>query len=244
MIGKPFIILSSVDSTNNHAMQLIRDGKASSEMAIFALEQTHGKGQRGRIWESAMGENIMLSVVLEAERFSAFDQFPLSAAMILGCHDFFSAHAGEETSIKWPNDLYWRDRKAGGILIENIVGEGKWKWSVIGIGININQVSFDVYQQKAVSLKQITGKHFDSIELAQELCGYLGTRLKDIENNSTSNIVFEFNNRLFKKGQVVKFKRNQIVFQAKVIQTNMQGELEIEHSIKETVRNGEIEWLL
>ncbi|NBO57829.1 MAG: biotin--[acetyl-CoA-carboxylase] ligase [Chitinophagia bacterium] len=244
MIGKPFIILSSVDSTNNHAMQLIRDGKATSGTAIFALEQTNGKGQRGRIWESVKGENIMLTVIMDAEQFSPMDQFPVSAAVILGCHDFFSAYAGEETSIKWPNDLYWRDRKAGGILIENIIGKGKWKWSVIGIGININQVTFDAYHHKAVSLKQITGKHFDSIALAQELCSHLENRFKEMEKNSTPNIVFEFNKRLFKKGQVVKFRRNQIVFDATVLQSNMQGELEIQHSITETIRHGEIEWLL
>ena len=225
-------------------MQLIRDGKATSGTAIYALEQTDGKGQRGRIWESAMGENIMLTVVLNAEQFSALDQFPFSAAIILGCHDFFSALAGEETSIKWPNDLYWRDRKAGGVLIENIVGEGKWKWSVIGVGININQVTFDTYQQKAVSLKQITGKHFDSLELARNLCSYLENRLKEMEKTSTSNIVSEFNNRLFKRGQVVKFRRNQIVFEAKVLKANMRGELEIQHSISESIRHGEIEWIL
>lgn len=225
-------------------MELIRDGKATSGMAIYALEQTSGRGQRGRIWDSALGENIMLTVVLDAEHFSALDQFPFSAAVILGCHDFFSAYAGDETSIKWPNDLYWRDRKAGGVLIENIIGEGKWKWSVIGIGININQVNFDAYQQKAVSLKQITGKQFDSIELARELCSYLENRLKEIEKNSTSNVILEFNKRLFKRGQVVKFRRNQIIFEAKVLQTNMQGELEIQHGIIETIRHGEIEWLL
>ena len=225
-------------------MQLIRDGEVSSGTAIFALEQTNGKGQRGRIWESTIGKNIVLTVVLDAERFSLMDQFPVSAAVILGCHDFFSAYAGEETSIKWPNDLYWRDRKAGGVLIENIVGEGKWKWTVIGIGININQETFDTYRNKAVSLKQITGKDFDSIELAKELCIHLEKRFEEIKAKSASTILFEFNKRLFKKGQVVKFKRNQIIFEATVLQTNMQGELEIQHSITESIRQGEIEWLL
>ena len=225
-------------------MQLIRDGKALSGAAIFALEQTNGKGQRGRIWESTVGENIMLTVVINAEEFSALEQFPVSAAVILGCYDFFSKYAGDETCIKWPNDLYWRDRKAGGVLIENVIGDGKWKWSVIGIGININQVIFNAYQQKAVSLKQITGKNYDSIEMAKELCGLLENRMNELKNTSTQHIVKQFNNHLFKKDQVVKFRRDQIVFEATVLQTNMQGELEIQHGIMEAIRHGEIDWIL
>ncbi|MFN1208770.1 biotin--[acetyl-CoA-carboxylase] ligase, partial [Enterococcus lactis] len=72
--------------------------------------------------------------------------------------------------IKWPNDIYFQDRKAGGILIENIINGQLWKWAVVGVGLNINQVQFlgDI-ESKAVSLKQITGKTFDCFQLAQEL---------------------------------------------------------------------------
>lgn len=225
-------------------MELIQNGKATSGTAIFALEQTHGKGQRGKRWETNPGENIVLTVIINAEQYSPLDQFPVSAAVILGCHDFFSTYSGCDTWIKWPNDLYWRDRKAGGILIENKISAGKWKWAVIGIGINVHQVVFNQFQQRAVSLKQITGKNFDLIELAKELCVCLEKRVKDFEKYAKSHTLDEFNERLYKKGQVATFKKNQVVFNATVVKTNLQGGLEIEHGVWETIKHGETEWLL
>lgn len=97
-------------------------GHASHGTAYFALQQTAGKGQRGKIWHTTPGENIMMSVVIQPEPLKTSQQFLLSAAIALGCYDFFKNYAGEETSIKWPNDIYWRDRKAAGILIESRVG--------------------------------------------------------------------------------------------------------------------------
>ena len=177
MIGKPLIILSTVDSTNNHAMGLIREGKAASGMVIFALEQSEGKGQRGRNWHSDSGKNIMMSSLIGAEQFSIKEQFALSATIALACCDFFSKYAGDETRIKWPNDLYWRDRKAGGILIENIVRGTDWNWTVIGIGLNINQTQFSNEAGKPVSLKQITGKHWDIKAMQKKLADSLSASL-------------------------------------------------------------------
>ena len=225
-------------------MQLIRNGEARHGTTIFALEQTQGKGQRGRSWESNSGENIMLSVIIDAKQHKLLEQFAFSATIALGCHDFFSHFAGDETTIKWPNDLYWRDRKAGGMLIENILSEGNWKWSVIGVGININQTDFQTLQNRPVSLKQITGKHFDTIDLARELCACLEKRFMQLITHSTENIVVDYNEHLFKKGQLVKFKKGQVVFEATVSKVNDHGALEIEHGFTDTVRHGEVEWLL
>ena len=89
--------------------------------------------------------------------------------MRLGCLDFFSKYIKENVKIKWPNDIFINDRKAGGILIENVIKGNLWQWAVIGIGLNINQENFEKENLKAISLKQITGKNYDVIELAKEL---------------------------------------------------------------------------
>ena len=150
-IGKPFIELQSIDSTNKYAMGLIHGdilpdghGEAQHGMAIFSHEQTAGKGQRGKNWVSEKDANIALSILLNPFPLSVPDQFKLSVSIAISTWDLFSKYAGDETRIKWPNDLYWRDRKAGGILIENIIKSsqsvvGSWQWSVIGIGINIKR---------------------------------------------------------------------------------------------------------
>ncbi|MFM8588274.1 MAG: biotin--[acetyl-CoA-carboxylase] ligase [Bacteroidota bacterium] len=244
MIGKPLIILSTVDSTNNHAMGLIREGKAASGMVIFALEQSQGKGQRGRNWHSESGKNIMMSSLIGAEQFSIKEQFALSATIALACCDFFSKYAGDETRIKWPNDLYWRDRKAGGILIENTVREGKWEWAVAGTGININQVDFSEILVQAVSLRQITGKTYDPLELSKELITHIENRIQMLQLQGSHHMLNEFNAMLYKKDEEVSFRKNQIVFKAKVRRVNINGELEIDRGITETIRHGEVEWLL
>ena len=244
MIGKPFIILSSVDSTNNHAMELIREGKAATGTAIFSLEQTSGKGQRGRNWISEPGQNIIISVILGFEGQAIRQQFLVSAVAALSCHDLLSKYAGDETCIKWPNDLFWRDRKTGGILIENLIQNGQLTKSVIGIGININQTNFDALDKKAVSLKQITGKTFDPILLAQELCEFLEKRFEKMKEDSIHDIMDEYNKRLFMKDANATFKKNQIVFEAKVLGVDSNGELEIEHGLREKFLYGEIDWVL
>ena len=160
-IGHPIIELSSVESTNIYAMQMAHARLASPGTVYFAWEQTAGKGQRQKSWKSEPGQNLILSAVTTPEVAFRENQFRLSCSAALACRDFFSKYAGDETTIKWPNDLYWRDRKAGGILIENIIRGIHWEYAIIGIGININQTFFDPSLPNPVSLKQITGKNFN-----------------------------------------------------------------------------------
>jgi len=175
LLGAPLIELSSVDSTNIYAMKQIQEQMAVSGSCYRTDFQTHGKGQHGRIWESNKGENLLCSYVLELktlkndQNWGPKDQMGLSAAFALGAQTFFAALAGDETRIKKPNDIYWRDRKAGGILIENILRGETWTWTVIGIGFNMNQTSFSSDTPNPVSLKQITGKQWEISSLQKSL---------------------------------------------------------------------------
>lgn len=175
LLGAPLIELSTVDSTNIYAMKQIQEQMAVSGSCYRADFQTHGKGQHGRNWESSLGQNLLCSYILELktlkseQNWGPKDQIGFSAAVALGVHAFFSKIAGEETKIKKPNDIYWRDRKAGGILIENILRGEAWTWSVIGIGCNINQTQFSSDAPNPVSLKQITGKHGEITSLQNAL---------------------------------------------------------------------------
>jgi len=244
MTGEPFNILPTTDSTNNHAMNEARLGQTSDGAAYFALDQYQGKGQRDKTWNSKPGENIILSVVKDCSGFHLNNQFQLSVAVALACFDFFSAYAGDETRIKWPNDIYWRDRKAGGILIENMVKSDRWGKAIIGMGININQTTFDTIEGKPVSLKQITGKSFDPISLAKELCQHLEHRFLVLENKPFDQLLSAYNDQLYKKDELVPFKRNNIQFQAKVNGVDKDGHLLIMHGMEERIRFGEITWLL
>jgi BirA family transcriptional regulator, biotin operon repressor / biotin---[acetyl-CoA-carboxylase] ligase len=288
-IGRPFIELESVDSTNKYAMALInearlpdRQGLIKHGMAFFAHEQTAGKGQRGKGWITEKSANIILSVLIQPAGFTINDQFKLSACIAVAVHQFFSKYAGDhtistesieesalkrtikantknsakdfKTTIKWPNDIYWQDRKAAGILIENVIGSGtaeqnpytgsNWQWAVAGIGININQTVFAPQLHNPVSLKQITGKNFDPVQLAKELCVILNENYNELLSNNFENIFNYYLQHLYKKDEKVKFKKDTRVFEAVVKGVSKTGKLIVQHSIEEEFDFGEVEWVV
>ncbi len=249
-LGLPFIELQSVDSTNNYARQQLHAGLAQHGMAIFAQEQTAGKGQRGRVWTTQKGSNLILSIIVKPRPLQLGQQFRLSACVAVATRDLFMKYAGDDTKIKWPNDLYWQDRKAGGILIENIVGgqapdiSGREWTSIIGIGININQTDFDAEIKNPVSLKQITGKEFNPVELAKELCSMLDSRYTELVENGFENIYKEYLAHLYKRKAAVRLKKGAKVFEAMIEGVSPAGKLIVQHSIREEFDFGEVEWVI
>ena len=185
ILGEPLIELSTIDSTNIYAMAQIKAGLAKTGSCFRADYQTHGKGQHGRVWESSKGQNILCSYILELntldvlKKWAPTDQIGFSAAIALGIRAFFDAHTNGDTKIKRPNDIYWRDRKAGGILIENLLKGTEWTWAVVGIGININQTVFSPEAPNPVSLKQITGRDWDILSMQEALSKALTKSIQD-----------------------------------------------------------------
>ena len=242
--GEPFIELLTVDSTNIYAMEQVHARLATPGTAYFAHEQLQGKGQRNKQWYSEPGQNLILSVVIRPPQTDPGLNFPLSVATALACYDFFKAYTGDETAIKWPNDIYWRDRKAGGILIENVIRGGIWEFAIIGIGININQVIFDPSLPNPVSLKQITGKEFMAVQLARELCGYLRIRLAQLEKEGFPVLLSDYNEVLYGRNMSRKFKLAGEVFEGKIKSVSGEGELIIMQDVERSYRFGEIEWII
>ena len=248
-LGLPFLELQSVDSTNNYARQQIHAGLAQHGMAIFSHEQREGKGQRGKNWTSEKGVNIILSLLIKPGNLQPVHQFQLSACVAISVQEFIMKYAGENTKIKWPNDLYWQDRKAGGVLIENIIrsrgsGSGTWDWAIIGIGININQTNFPGDLPNPVSLKQITGKSFNTIELAKELCDVLEKRFTELVEVGFENIYLNYLVHLYKRRATVKLKKGGKVFMAMIEGVSQAGKLITKHAIEEEFDFGEVEWVL
>ena len=239
-----FKILDTVDSTNNYAMASIHAGMASHGMAWFTHEQTAGKGQRGKGWETEPRKNIAMSLVLQPESLHAKQQFYLSAAIALACFEFFSGYAGDETKIKWPNDLFWRDRKAGGVLIENVFHGKKWKWAIAGIGININQTNFDKSIKAPVSLKQITGKEFDTVVLAKELYALLIKKISGLNAKSADKILEDYNQHLYKLNKNVTLKKDEISFETVIKAVSPEGRLLTVDATDRKFDFGEVEWVL
>jgi BirA family biotin operon repressor/biotin-[acetyl-CoA-carboxylase] ligase len=242
-IGLPFLVLDMVDSTNNYAMGQLHAGLAKHGQAYFATHQFAGKGQRGRTWNANAGENITVTIILDATFPNNHYPFLLSASVALSCIDLLNDLRLSETRIKWPNDIYWRDRKAGGILIENIYHGNEWKYAVVGIGLNVKQTSFLFDKATAVSLKQITGSNYDPVTLAKELCSKLDARYAQLFTRNPDEIVQEFNMHLYKKGKQVKLKKANIIFDSCVEAVDFCGRLVTKDSLERSFSIGEVEWL-
>jgi BirA family transcriptional regulator, biotin operon repressor / biotin---[acetyl-CoA-carboxylase] ligase len=242
-IGFPFIELRKVESTNNYAMGLIHEGMAQHGTVVFAHEQTKGKGQRNKHWFASPGQNVTLSLIIHPFGLSPTQTFLLSMSVANGLQQFFSKYAGNDTKIKWPNDLYWGDRKAAGILIENIIQGKLWKYAIIGIGLNVNQTNFGTV--KATSLKTITTNSYDTVEIAKELLTFLSSSLEELRS-SPSDIPAFYQRHLYKFNQIVRLRQGDKIIEGLIMRVNDDGMLVVKESknqIEIAFTMGEIEWL-
>lgn len=245
MIGHPFHILDEIDSTNNYAMEQVNSGQVTSGTAWFTSNQTAGKGTRGKQWLAQPGDISALTIALQPAMLPLSRQFMLSVAVALGACDFFTSHAGDESIIKWPNDIYWRDRKAGGILIENVLRGSLWQYAIIGIGLNINQAAFPPHLPNAVSLRQITGKTRPAVEAAKELCAFLDTRIRLLQPANFDTLLTEYKSRLFRWQQPALYRKDGEIFEGIIRDVLPDGHLclEKEGEILQ-LGFGEIEFIL
>lgn len=253
-LGSPFIELISVDSTNNYARSLLGTTESTGPQSeifdgttIFAHEQYAGKGQRGQVWTSSPGTNIAMSILLRPFPLTIPRQFQLSAIVALSVAEIFKKYAGDDTAIKWPNDLYWQDRKAGGILIETVIRadqqEPVWTWAIIGIGININQTNFPEWLPNPVSLKQITGKDHDPILIAHEICDTLSQKFQRLTEEGFDRLLEEYNNLLYRKNTLTRFKKDNRQFEALLAGVSAEGKLRLKQTMEEEFNFGEIRFL-
>lgn len=174
--GHQLIWLPECGSTNTEAHALLGQNRAREGCTVITGFQTAGRGQRGHRWTAAPGENLMLSVVWKPVFLAAAQQFQLSQAVALGVYDWAAALLGadEQLKVKWPNDLYYGRQKLGGTLIENSLNGAMLQSSIVGLGLNVNQTSFEL--PAATSLAQLTGRTYDLPTLAARLLECLERR--------------------------------------------------------------------
>ena len=151
--------VETTDSTNTLLKELIANGQQPK--FLYAGYQTAGRGQTGNGWESEANKNLLCSILLPARE----NLFELNVVTAVAVHRLL----GEDFTIKWPNDIYWQDQKIAGILIENAIIGNELKYSIAGIGLNVNQTEWHSGAPNPVSLKQITGKDYDIDELMEHL---------------------------------------------------------------------------
>lgn len=169
------MFVAECDSTNTLLRQLVAEGNPPAY--IYAGYQTAGRGQTGNGWESERGKNLLCSVLVESRKTKDKSPFYLNVMISVAVCRLVKrslsesglSSLSEAVSIKWPNDIYWQDKKVAGILIENALIGGEVKYSIAGIGLNVNQTEFRSDAPNPVSLRQITGQEYDIDALMRRL---------------------------------------------------------------------------
>lgn len=229
----PLITLEETASTNQYLCQLCNNAKAplTEFTTVMAEYQTSGKGQRGNVWEAEKGQNLLFSFVLYPSFLEARHQFILSQIISLAIKEELGRWSNE-ISIKWPNDIYWKDKKICGILIENDLNGHYIERSVCGIGLNINQNTFSSDAPNPVSLKQITGKEQDQGEILAHILKriqiyYKGLQLEDFNIYSTA-ISVRYGRSLFRRRGFHPYQDAKGKFLARLLRVEQDGRFFLE----------------
>ena len=231
-VGQNIIHLKSVDSTNSYASELLRQIKLSEGSLICTFNQENGRGQRGNRWESEPNKNVAFSLILYPTFLSVEKQFLLTKISSIALADLMAESL--ETSdksypinIKWPNDIYVNNKKIAGILIENNLRENNIQSTIIGIGINVNQLVFNS-AGNATSLKLVVNKEFDLMLLIERLSEFIEARYLQLKANKLDIIDSDYLKNLYRLNEWANFNSNNQPFEGKIIGVSPIGKLRVE----------------
>lgn len=223
-VGNPLIRLQTVDSTNNYAAQLIKQGSVQEGTVILAVHQTQGRGQAGGSWQSEEGVNLLMSAILKPDFLPADKQFYLSMCIATAIADFVERF-GVQAMIKWPNDILIRKNKVAGILIENTLMKENLAYAIVGIGLNVNQTEFPADIPHPTSLKLETGTDINLQTLLTGFFGKLNFHINRLYKGSFAAIRLDYLNRLWRLNTWAVYADYTGEFEGRIIDVTETGEL-------------------
>jgi BirA family biotin operon repressor/biotin-[acetyl-CoA-carboxylase] ligase len=247
-VGKNLIFLPEVTSTNSYATELLKNVKPLEGTLVFTDHQTHGRGQRGKAWNSEPTSNLTFSVLLSPKFLLIENHFYLYQIAALACHDALTEFINTsqfDIKIKWPNDILVDGKKICGILIENILLDNQLNWSVIGFGVNVNQLRFDE-GLNAASIKQLNGFSVERKVLMGAICKHLEKYYLKLKENKFEDIYQLFLLNMFALNEVVCFQYQEKLRMMRVMGIAKSGLLSLldeeENLLEVDVKD--IKWLL
>lgn len=219
------IRLESVGSTNDYLRAYTPVSSEERFTIVMADFQTSGRGQGTNTWESEAGKNLLFSVLCHPMRLPLRSQFMLSEAGALALKEAISKYIPEGIMLKWPNDVYYQDKKLSGTLIETRISGGHIKDFIFGVGLNVNQEKFTSDVPNPVSLCQILGKEVDREELLEEIIATFLKYFGLIEQGAYGDISALYHDALYQKKGFHTFKDNEGVFEGAIIEVEDDGRL-------------------
>ena len=221
--------LDAIDSTNTYLRRVCAAGESENWMVITAEHQSRGRGQPDSAWHSEKGKNLLFSVLIKELDLPAKDQFGISCAVSLAIHRALSAYTLPELRVKWPNDIMSGSRKLGGILIENSVMGSTISQSIVGIGLNVNQLEFPVKLSSAVSMRSLVHEEVDRQELLLAILHRLQEQFAHLRQGGWEQLRRDYESLLYKLNEAQLFRDVQGVnFTGRITGITEQGLLQVE----------------
>ena len=216
------IKLNTIDSTNRFLLEFNKSSKISGPIVVTADYQSEGKGRTSKSWFSNRGENLLISLLIN-HNLHINKKFDLSILISLALKDFLSIYLNDDIHIKWPNDLIIKNKKIAGFIIDNLVKKSNIHTSVIGIGVNINQLKFNFFSPLATSISLENNCNYNLDDMKNNLLSCIENRYINFEKNST--LYNEYLNYLYLKDKFSFFEINLKRVEAKIINVSKKGEL-------------------
>jgi len=216
--------IKETPSTNALMWKMIRESNLPEGFVLSTNFQMAGKGQQGNSWESEAGKNLLFSLLLYPHKLPVEQQFIISQLVSVGIKKALDEYT-DGITVKWPNDIYWNDRKLAGILIENSLQGGQINSVVIGIGLNVNQSKFISNAPNPVSLRLITGKRLDRKRLLNNIHKQI---MELYFRMDQEEIRTKYAKGLFRKDGLHSFQTPEETFQARIHTIHPDGQLELE----------------
>jgi BirA family biotin operon repressor/biotin-[acetyl-CoA-carboxylase] ligase len=245
IIGSNLLFYENLPSTNTHAASLLKKNDLQEGTIIYTNYQSAGKGYSGNSWESEVGKNLLISIVLFPSFINPEDQFFISMTVSLGICDFLMRFI-PDCSIKWPNDIYVNNDKIAGILIENSLSGNQIEYTIAGIGLNINQEKFLSSASNPVSLRLLSGENYDLHYCLNRLADDLDKRYKQLIAGNHSLIKKEYISKLYRLGKWCEFKDLESIYTGRILNIGDHGRIKIEKQNGEIIEYSfkEIEFIL
>ena len=209
----------SIGSTNTYLRSLNGGDPSYDYEVAVATFQTAGRGQKGNSWESEAGKNLLFSILAHPQGIKVQEQFYISQAIALAVSDTVKAFIGPEfadgVSVKWSNDVYWKDYKMAGILIENTLQGDRILDTVVGVGLDVNQEVFVSDAPNPISMRNITGREFDLESLLNDIIdrfiGYM-----ELPADKRPEVDQAYRARLYRREGYHKYRDENGLFNAQI----------------------------
>lgn len=224
-LGKKVVFLPQCHSTNDELVRMIKKSNEPEGALVYTDDQIMGKGQRGNVWLSEPGKNILMSLLLRPKFLIPSDQFYLNLIVGLAIVETLQTYIKGDIKLKWPNDVFIDEKKISGVLIESSLRGNSLESAIVGVGLNVNQQGFGL--PTATSMLLETGSQYDRTELIEILLCNLEKWYLKLKNDPKEYVLEEYHRLLMWRGEQRIFRTSENEFKGEIIGIDKHGRLAI-----------------